>query len=204
MRTVMIEHQGSPQSLVVRRRGEVRHNRRTSRAVLLLCGLVAWTTGGCNNLLDIPNQSQSVPLETLAASGEPVARLYVAPIETLSFLGTHPWFVVKRADALTFDRWEVSWRLGGPYGYVKKNLREPEENVHSGVPIIWAELVGQEAVDVVEFIEEQSPMYPCSRSYLVFPGPNSNTYAQWVIDQTGWDVELPYNARGKDMPLLCP
>ena len=175
MRTSMIDDQGNPQSLAVRGPGATRRDRRPVSAVSLACGLVAWTAGGCGNLLDIPDQSQFAPLETLVDSGEPVARLYVAPIETLSFLGTHPWFVVKQADGDTFDRWEVSWRLGGPYGYVKKNLREPEENVHSGVPIVWAELVGQEAVDVVEFIEEQSPLYPCSWLYFVFPGPNSNT-----------------------------
>ena len=173
------------------------------RTGVIVCAMaLPLVQGGCTSHIDIPDQSEFASLDELAESQEPVARLYIAPNAGVGFLATHAWFVVKDADADTFDRWEVSSHRDGPYGFVWKNCREPEEYVTTGI-FILADLVGEEARAVVEFINQESPRYPCRNLYLYYPGPNCNTYAQWVLDQTGWDVELPFTALGKDTPVLC-
>ncbi len=178
----------------------------SSRAGLIgiaVC-MVAWLPGGgCTSLVDVPDQSRFEDLEALAQSDEAVVRVYVAPVRVLDFLATHAWFVVKTADEHAFTRWEVSHRWGEPYGYVRMNFREPEADVGAGGAFILTELMGEEAARVVEFINNESPLYPCRDLYLYYPGPNSNTYMQWVLDQTGWDVTLPSTSIGQYTPVLC-
>jgi len=151
-----------------------------------------------------PDQSQFDPLSTLSTEGEAVVRLYAAPIPDIELIATHPWFAVKPADSDTFHRWEVWQTAGGPYGHVRLDLQSPTSDVGAGGTYILAEVIGAEAEPIVAFIEENSPDYVCQDVYAYFPGPNSNTYAQWVLNQTGWRVTLPWTAIGKAYPPICP
>ena len=56
----------------------------------------------------------------------------------------------------------------------------------------------------IEFIQQQSPLYPARDCFSLIAGPNSNTYVQWVIDNSGWDVVLPPLATSADVPPVCP
>jgi len=158
---------------------------------------------GCFGPGSIPDQSQFEPLASLGTNGEIVVRLYAAPIPNLESIAIHPWFVVKWADETEFDRWEVLQSAGAPYGHVRLNLNSPTSDVGAGGVFVLAELIGPAAESVVAFIETQSPNYSCRDHYISFPGPNSNTYAQWVLDNTGWAVTLPAAAIGKGVQPNC-
>jgi len=152
----------------------------------------------------IPDQTGFAPLADLATGGQAVARLYSAPIPNIEAIATHAWFVVKSAEATTFDRWELlQTASGGPFGLVRRNLLAPESGVGADGVFVVAELIGPAAEPVVDFITDRSPTYPCRNTYF-FLGPNSNTYAQWVLDNTGWTAELPATAIGKDAAVNCP
>jgi hypothetical protein len=88
-------------------------------------------------------------------------------------------------------------------GYVRLNRLPPEADLGASGVVVLAELRGPEADPVVEFITSRSPDYPCRDAYFLL-GPNSNTYVQWVLDQTGWQVELPLTAIGRNAPARCP
>jgi hypothetical protein len=173
---------------------------------------VASVSAGCMGWVPVPDQSEYAPLASLADSGQAVARLYVAPIPFLDGIAVHPWFVVKRADATQFDRWEVMPDMWLPlfagaearYGQVFLNLDSPEFYPGYAGSYVIAELIGSEAEPIVAFIEFHSPEYSCRARYVLLPGPNSSTYAQWVLDNAGWDVDLPAAALGKDFRPLCP
>lgn len=166
-------------------------------------GIAAAVTS-CAVFSSVPDQDQFASLDSLRDSGNAVVRLYAAPIPELELFAIHPWFVVKQADETSYDRWEVWQTSGGAYGHVRKNRSSPTTSVGAGGTYVIAELVGAEAEAVVSFIESESPDYPCKDNYVLFPGPNSNSYAQWVLDSTGWDVVLPPTAIGKDVPANCP
>ena len=151
----------------------------------------------------IPDQSGFPPLSVLKDGGQAVARLYSAPLQIIGAIASHPWFVIKAEDDTDFERWEVSLQAGGPFGHVQRDLMEPESGVGAGGVYIIAELTGDAAQAVVSFIRNESPGYPCRDTYILL-GPNSNTYAQWVLDNTGWEVELPSTGIGKDAPVNCP
>lgn len=181
-----------------------RRRRLGRRRVGILLPAIAACVASCALLSSIPDQDQFSSLNDLRDSGKAVARLYAAPIPDLEAIAIHPWFVVKEADSTSYNRWEVWQTAGGAYGHVRKNRASPTSSVGAGGTYVIAELIGAEAESVVAFIESQSPDYPCKDNYVLFPGPNSNSYAQWVIDNTGWDVALPPSAIGKDVPANCP
>jgi hypothetical protein len=81
--------------------------------------------------------------------------------------------------------------------YKNKNLYEPEEDFGLGCYVV-AEQVGSGALKVIEVLEKSSENYPYQGVYHYLPGPNCNTYTQWVLDQAAWDVLLPDAALGKD------
>ncbi len=155
---------------------------------------------GCDS--GIPDQNLFLPLDTVLSNSQALVRLYSAPIPELEGIATHPWFIVKRKNANTYSRWEVWQDAGGLYGHVRQNFLTAESGVGAGGTYVIAELQGPVAESVVEFIYTESPTYPCKDNYVLFPGPNSNSYAQWVLTETGWNVTLPDSAIGKDVP--CP
>ena len=168
-------------------------------AVKLLFGL---SMAGC---VEIPDQSQFAPLPELTQEDEPAVRLYASPIPRIENIAIHSWLVTYDPEDGAVDRWEL-WQepdVGGiSYGHVHNNLFSPEAGLGSGEPFVIAELIGAEARAVIEFIEQESPFYPCMDVFFLL-GPNSNTYLQWVLDSTGWDAELPASAIGKNTSADC-
>ncbi|HWL92159.1 MAG TPA: DUF3750 domain-containing protein [Phycisphaerae bacterium] len=169
--------------------------------LFLVPALLAIT--GCGTSAPALDPSQLASLYDLNQTGQAVVRLYAAPIPGIEGIATHPWFVVKHANWNGFNRWEVWQDAGYPYGHVRLNLQYLEDDVGAGGATVVAELVGPAAESVVSFIESQSPFYPCQNYYEYFPGPNSNSYAQWVLDNTGWQVTLPSTSIGADVPANC-
>lgn len=142
-------------------------------------------------------------LDALADSGLAVARIYAAPVLYVDF-AVHTWFVIKRADEPDFHRWEVFFAPGSPYGVVWEDRYRPTDDQGAGPSFLVAELSGPPAEPIVDFIETQSPHYPCRYFYTLLPGPNCNSYVQWAVTQSGWAVQLPQNAFGKEVPANCP
>ena len=193
---------------MIRCRWECNEQVRRFAACLLIVAIVPITLG-CQ-AFPVPDQSQYASLSSLEVEGEAIVRLYLAPIPCLETIAVHPWFAVKGADSSTFDRWEVypftgddTGSLSQAWGHVWKNSTSQADEWNNGGQYVLAELTGEEAEAVIQFIEANSPTYACKDTYILFPGPNSNTYAQWVIDNTAWDIELPPTAIGKDIPATC-
>jgi len=162
-------------------------------AAMLLTG---YPGRGC-----VPDQTQFRPFSAVISDERAVVRLYGAPIPYLRSIAIHPWFVVKPAHSTDMHRWEVWQRAGGPYGHVRRNLLDPISNVGGGETFVIAELTGTKAEAVIDFIVHESPTYAWRTVYHYVPGPNSNTYAQWIINNTGWNVQLPPTAIGKSVAL---
>ena len=165
--------------------------------------LAALICGSCGTSPVTPEPKVFAPLADLQKSGQAVARIYSAQIPFIDVDVDHTWFVVKYADSEDFHRWE-RWILKGPYGYISRDAFPPEKDLGAGGIHVVDELVGPDAEPIVDFIETQSPNYPCRDSqYVVFPGPNSASYVQWVIDETGWQVNVPFNIIGVNVGDDC-
>ena len=135
--------------------------------------------------------------------------LLACPASLPNSFAVHPWFVVNRKGALS--RWEIFWRPEIDWllrwGHLHKNFYEPFDGiaVYPWKPTPqWQQVRLLGVVDdemlaarMADLIEESPEKYPYCNSYSL-TGPNSNTYAQWVLNAVPeCGLQLPWNSFGK-------
>lgn len=131
-------------------------------------------------------------------------------------LSSHPWFVCSKKGELS--RWEILFRKNQCptcWGHLHLNYLPPASGIEVSpitlkiMPFLskphWqGEIVGRfEGGDnsttpkMIEFIENSPDTYPFCNKYSFF-GPNSNTYAEWVIRHfPESNFKLPKNSFGR-------
>lgn len=127
--------------------------------------------------------------------------LLCATIPGLRLIAEHYWFVVY--DETGIHRWEV-WQeanVGGrSFGHVHCNLMPPKANVGGGptqVDSIW---YGEQALRIQQALAK-AEKYPFCHTYRYWPGPNSNTFAKWILREAGIEHALGPKALGKRYPV---
>jgi hypothetical protein len=151
-------------------------------------------------------QMRSVtPSESLARTGSADTsvgvELRAAKIPVIGPIAWHHWFVLEQQGKR--DRWEV-WQAAGAggesWGHLHRNLFPPERGVGNGDSWSVCRWDGTVARRLVERIEASPVTYPFCGFYWFWPGPNSNTYAQWVL---GEQARLGPCAPGRRCALLA-
>lgn len=134
------------------------------------------------------------------AASVPGARVMVLAARTgrwKSIFAEHMSIVLKPEGADRWTRYDVvGW--GSP---VRRDAYPADAFWYGNRPYVVAEISGREAEALIPRIEASVAAYPHSArgSYLVWPGPNSNSFVAWVVRNTpGFAVELPPVAIGKD------
>ena len=109
----------------------------------------------------------------------------------------HMSIVLKPAGATEWTRYDVvGW--GSP---VRRNDYAADAFWYGNKPRIVHEIKGDEATRLIPAIEATIAKYPFGKKgdYVIWPGPNSNTFVAWVVRHTpGFDAELSSVAVGKD------
>ena len=130
------------------------------------------------------------------------ARIYVFSARTGGVKGafaTHSWLVLKRKNALEYDRYDVvGW--GRP---VRRNNYDADARWYSNVPRIVTEIEGKRAEELIPRIEKAISEYRWQNygDYTIWPGPNSNTFVASIIRAVdGFDARTPSTAVGRDYP----
>lgn len=123
----------------------------------------------------------------------------------IGHIAVHYWFVIQRTSGA--DRWEV-WqhpeKSPSSWGHLHKNLMAMDAGVGQGKSWIEAIWHGEAAQPLVTVIENSPANYPNRHRYHYWPGPNSNTYVQWILTQVNSTVNLSPQGLGKDYNGLCP
>jgi len=119
----------------------------------------------------------------------------------LGLFAAHYWFVVWDADEC--HRWEV-WQTknagGRSIGHVHCDLKDPDAGVGGGPSRIAAEWSGAEAASIKAVLDGVAE-YPFCGKYRYWPGPNSNTFAAWVLRKAAVKHALGPMALGKRYPM---
>ena len=118
------------------------------------------------------------------------------------FFADHYWLLVirgmKENGGQTCDRWEV-WQDArqneSSWGHLHKNLLAPCQGVGNGASRLIQQWMGDDALSIVERIESSPSNYPFIEKYRYWPGPNSNTFAQWIVREK---MDLGKRAIGKN------
>ena len=97
-----------------------------------------------------------------------------------------------------WERWQHSHCNNSRWGHLHKNLLDPYQGVGNGPSQVIQKWIDEEAVSIIKKIESSQETYPFINKYRYWPGPNSNTFAQWVVrDKT----TLGLRAIGRNFPL---
>jgi len=134
--------------------------------------------------------------------------LFTTPLPfPLNLVASHPWFVtIEQRKMKRWEVWQHAGRCETSWGHLHLNLFKPEQGMRifyfskgkrrSGKLI--ASVSGEKgslAASMVNFIETESANYSAAKRYRFFPGPNSNTYVQWVINH--------FPEAGFRLPISC-
>lgn len=111
----------------------------------------------------------------------------------------HTWVAVKPADAGEYTIYQVvGWRLRRGMSVVSVASGIPDRYWYGSTPDLHLDIRGAAAADLIEHIDLAARSYPYTDQYVLWPGPNSNSFVQWIsleVPQMGLD--LPWRAWGK-------
>ena len=118
--------------------------------------------------------------------------------------GVHTWIATKPADAPYYTVHQVmGWyaRHGG--SSIASGPDIPDRHWFGARPELLADLRGEEAAAAIPKILEAIETYPHEYEYVLWPGPNSNTFAGYVARACGLPKPPGY-APGWDDPPAIP
>ena len=129
---------------------------------------------------------------------EPIVQLRAAKIPFIGAIAIHYWYVILQENQATrWEIWQKTHLSADSWGHLHKNLMPINSGVGNGAS--WRETVwtGELAHQLAEILENSPETYPHKYLYRYFPGPNSNTYAQWILNQVKSDYRLSIKGIGK-------
>lgn len=112
----------------------------------------------------------------------------------------HPWVAWKKPEDKSYTVAQVTgWRVkrGLPALTVREDL--PDRLWFDNIPEILDEHRGEKALGIIQQVEKLIEDYPFTKTYSLYPGPNSNTFVAYLIRHIPeLKIELPSHAIGKD------
>jgi hypothetical protein len=129
-----------------------------------------------------------------------VIEVYVA--DAFSWRGwfaVHTWIAIKSQDAAEYTVYEVvGWRVSSGLPALREyKTTTPDTYWYGAKPEKVLSIIGAKANKLIPRIADAVARYPWANEYTLFPGPNSNTFPQWVglqVPELG--LELPFRALG--------
>lgn len=141
--------------------------------------------------------------QTTSDEGSTAVRveLRAGRLPMLGRFACHHWFVIEKDGCR--DRWEIWQRAeagGVAWGHLHKNLWSPDRGVGLGASWVVRAWQGDAARALMARIESSPSIYPAKNRYHFWPGPNSNSYCQWVVGDAmslGWTAPGAAFARSR-------
>lgn len=133
---------------------------------------------------------------------EAIVQIYTArAFSWRSYLAVHPWITWKEKSASSYTVAQVtSWALRrGKESSVIVEKDLPDRYWYGHKPNLIFEIRGEKAEKIIAQMNELLKDYPFKSEYSIWPGPNSNTFVEYMIRNIPeLTVELPPEAIGKD------
>lgn len=178
------------------------------RKVLLLLPLLFLLPVGCSVLrTDGATPWYAASREPTGLSPDPAttreAVVQVFSARTVGWrgaFGVHTWIAVKREGAQRYTRYEVmGWGVDRGSPAIRVDRMGPDNHWFGAKPDLLAERRGAGVEGMIDRIEAAVQAYPYPRTYVTWPGPNSNTFIAHIARQVPeLRVDLPPTAIGKD------
>lgn len=115
------------------------------------------------------------------------------------WFAVHTWIAVKPQDASEYTVYEVvGWRVKSGLPALREfKTTTPDKYWYGAKPEKVLSIVGDKASKLIPQVTEAVARYPWANEYTLFPGPNSNTFPQWIgLQVPELELELPFRALG--------
>jgi len=136
-----------------------------------------------------------------ATTQEAVVQVYGArAFNWRGIFAVHTWIAVKAdgADQYTVHQ-VIGWRARHGGSAVVSGPGVPDRNWYGAKPQIYKDIRGADAEALIPKIEAAVGSYPHAHRYVLWPGPNSNSFTAHIAREVpGLAVDLPPTAIGKD------
>ncbi len=111
----------------------------------------------------------------------------------------HTWIVTKLANAERYTKYQViGWRLGSAGSALSISHDRPDAPWFGAEPVLLLDRRGADAARLVDRIHDAALRYPYADQYVMWPGPNSNSFTAWIgLEVPELGLELPIKAIGK-------
>ncbi|WP_158965772.1 DUF3750 domain-containing protein [Paraglaciecola sp. L3A3] len=115
------------------------------------------------------------------------------------WFAVHTWFAIKEQNAEQYSVYEVvGWRVNRGLPALHQYLTATPDRYWFGAkPEIILSIKGEKAAQLIPKIKQAITRYPWADEYTVIPGPNSNTFPNWIglqVPELG--LKMPFNAIG--------
>ena len=140
--------------------------------------------------VEIPTTPRAVVLVGSAALGVP-----------MDGIARHPWVALREAGSQKWERWEVMCcPNSSPMSTVRRSSISPlSDHGGGGGDVrfhgVWK---GKRAEKIIACIRREGPKYPHRNNYHGWPGPNSNTFVDYMMRKCGMRANLATPSIGKD------
>jgi hypothetical protein len=129
-------------------------------------------------------------------------QLRAARLPLIGGIAHHHWFVeIAAGDPVRWEVWQRRDAGGESWGHLHRNLMEYDRGVGNGQSWIVRVWRDEQAAALAARLALAPEGYPWRHRYLPWPGPNSNTFVGWVIDDP---AALGWQALGKHYPVWQP
>ncbi|WP_299072401.1 DUF3750 domain-containing protein [uncultured Paraglaciecola sp.] len=115
------------------------------------------------------------------------------------WFAVHTWIALKPENAIEYTVYEVvGWRIQSGLPALREyQTTTPDRYWYGAKPERLLLIKGDKANALIPKISDAVARYPWANEYTLFPGPNSNTFPQWIglqVPELG--LELPFRALG--------
>ncbi len=136
-----------------------------------------------------------------ATTREALVQVYAArAFNWRGLFAVHTWIAIKPRDARAYTLYQVlGWNpyYGRPLISITRD--SPDRSWYGNPPGVIAELRGAAAERAIPAIEQAVHTYPYPHKYVLWPGPNSNTFTAYIGRRVpALALDLPPTAIGKD------
>jgi hypothetical protein len=135
---------------------------------------------------------------------EAVVQVYAArALNWRGIFGVHTWIATKPENASEYTIHHViGWRMYRNLPIVISSPGIPDGRWFGSIPELICELRGEPAAAAIPKVLAAVQSYPYPKEYLLWPGPNSNTFMAYIGRQVPeLRMDLPSTAIGKDYPI---
>ena len=160
-------------------------------SLLVACSSSNWRTASREpaGIAVNPKTQKSAVIEVYAADA----------FSWRGWFAVHTWIAVKPQDAAEYTVYEVvGWRVKSGLPALREyKTATPDRYWYGAKPEQLLSIKGDKARRLIPQISDAVARYPWANEYTLFPGPNSNTFPQWVgLQVPEMGLALPFRPLG--------